>query len=118
MSPGIPCVRRPARALARAAAFLGAALAGAASAQGFQFSHPALKERGIPVSEYQAIGRTHDAECQARALELSLRRYPATANPMFGPTEEDTQRDRERTAMAAEEYLRCMEAKGWVRVPR
>lgn len=110
--------RRPLAARGAAVACLLVSVAPSAAAQGFQFSHPALKERGIPVSEYQAIGRTHDVECQARALELSTRRYPAPANPLFGATEADAERDRARNAMASEEYVRCMEGKGWVRTVR
>ena len=109
---------RPRRAARVAAASL-LVLAGASvHAQGFQFSHPVLKERGIPVSEYQAIGRTHDAECQARALELASRRYPGTANPLFDNTPEQAERDRARGALVQDEYVKCMEGKGWVRFPR
>ena len=110
--------RRPPRAGRAAAACLLALAAPSAAAQGFQFSHPALKERGIPVSEYQAIGRTHDAECQAKALELATRRYPATGNPLFGANADDAERDRARGALVQEEYVRCMEGKGWVRFGR
>ena len=101
-----------------AVAFLLGCAALAATAQGFQFSHPALKERGIPVSEYQAIGRTHDAECQAKALDLATRRYPEAANPLFGPTAEDAERERARGVLVQEEYVRCMEGKGWARIAR
>jgi hypothetical protein len=85
-------------------------------AQGFRFSHPELKARKLPVAEYQAVGRTHDSECQARALELATRRYPAPAQPPLVATADDDRRDRERGELLEREYIQCMEGKGWERV--
>jgi hypothetical protein len=103
----------------RAPAVLLLVLAGGADmalAQGFRFSHPELKARRVSVAEYQAIGRDHDGECQARALDEATRRYPGTAQPPLVASKEHEQRDRERAALIEREYVKCMEAKGWERV--
>ena len=94
------------------------AATGAAQAQGIQFSHPELKSRRIPVSEYQAIGKTHDAACQAQALEAATRRYPIPGVPAVVPGDEEAKRDAARAELVSAGYVKCMEGKGWVRLAR
>jgi hypothetical protein len=94
------------------------AATGAAQAQGIQFSHPELKSRRIPVGEYQAIGKTHDAACQAQALEAATRRYPIPAAPPVLARDEDAKLDAARAEMVSAGYVKCMESKGWVRLAR
>jgi hypothetical protein len=94
------------------------AAAGAAQAQGIQFSHPELKARRIPVGEYQAIGKTHDAACQAQALEAATRRFPIAATPPVVASDEEAKRDAARAQLVGEGYVKCMEGKGWVRLAR
>lgn len=115
----------------------------ASNAAEIAFTNPPLKAQGLPDSQYQAIGRGHAADCQARSMEIAAKSYPEPANnasrstyqgvigdsavsgtietrpARSNPFMEGVEDERHRQARVAMEnsiYLGCMSEKGWIRI--